>query len=280
MQVPFRLRQAVRQMWFLPTIFSLGAIATVAAARYSAFLLPEELPFDISQDAIDHILTIVASSMLAVATFALATMVNALAGASQRTTPRAVRLVAEDRAAQTSISAFVGAFLFSIVGIIALRGGLYSASGRLILFAATSVVVLVVVGALIRWINKISSIGHVGEIIERVEDATTTAFREAAQRPCFGCNEQSSAPEEGFPVHAREVGMSSISIPRSSRPSPRNTVYLFMSWPVPVPTPPRSSRSSASGAAPVKRSMIRSARHSSSDARGPSTMIPGMVSSF
>ena len=206
MQVPFRLRRAVRQMWFLPAMFSLGALATIVAAHYSAFLLPQDLPFDVSQDATERILTIVASSMLAVATFALATMVNALAGASQRTTPRAVRLVAEDRAAQAAISAFVGAFLFSIVGIIALSGGFYSASGRLILFAATSIVVLIVVAALIRWINKISSIGQVGEIIERVEDATTRAFREVAHRPCFGCLEQSAAPNGSLPLHALEIG--------------------------------------------------------------------------
>lgn len=101
-------------------------------------------------------------TMLAVATFALATMVNALSGASQATAPRAVRLFSEDRTAQASISAFVGASLFSIVGIIALSGGFFTASGRLILLTATIVVVVLVVGALIRWISKISSIGQDG----------------------------------------------------------------------------------------------------------------------
>lgn len=201
-QVTFRLRQITRQMWFLPGLFSLGALATVAAAHYSALLLPKELPIDVSREAIETILTIVASSMLAVATFALATMVNAFAGAARRTSPRALRLLAQDRSAQMSISTFVGAFLFSIVGIIALSGGFYEASGRLILFGAT----LLVVGALIRWINKIPSIGQVGETIERIEAATCAAFREVAQTPLLGCVERRSIPPDGVPVFAERMG--------------------------------------------------------------------------
>ncbi|SOD93394.1 DUF2254 domain-containing protein [Caenispirillum bisanense] len=206
MKSAFKLNQIIRKMWFLPTMFAAGAIATVATAHYSAALLPQELPIDISESAIEDILTIIGSSMLAVATFALATMVNALSGASQGTSPRAVRLIAEDRTAQASISAFVGAFLFSVVGIIALSGGFFTASGRLILFAATIVVVALVVGALIRWINKISSIGQVGETIERVEAATTAAFCEIARTPLFGCCEREAAQHGAVAVHADRVG--------------------------------------------------------------------------
>lgn len=206
MKSAFKLSQIVRKMWFLPTMFAAAAFATVAAAHYSAFLLPQELPIDVSEAAIKDILTIIGSTMLAVATFALATMVNALSGASQATSPRAVRLISEDRTAQASISAFVGAFLFSIVGIIALSGGFFTASGRLILFAATIVVVVLVVGALIRWINKISSIGQVGETIERVEAATTEAFREIAQTPLFGCCDRDGPPDGAVAVHADRVG--------------------------------------------------------------------------
>lgn len=206
MKLLFRLRQINRQMWFLPAVFSIVALATVAAARYSAFLLPQKLPFNVSETAIEDILTIVATSMLTVATFALATMVNAFFGATQATTPRAVRLIAEDRAAQAPISIFIGAFLFSVVGIIALSSGFYSASGRLILFGVTILVVIVVVGALIRWISKISSIGQVGETIERMEMATSAAFHEIAHKPLFGCSETTPAAEQGVPVHAARTG--------------------------------------------------------------------------
>ncbi|MDY8110133.1 DUF2254 domain-containing protein [Fulvimarina sp. 2208YS6-2-32] len=206
MKFGFKFSKIVRQMWFLPAVFSLVAIATASAARYSAFLLPEELPLEVSQNAIETILTIVATSMLTVATFALATMVSAFFGAAQGTTPRAVRLIAEDRAAQAPISIFIGSFLFSIVGIIALSSGFYSASGRLILFGATILVVGLLVGALIRWINKIPSIGQVGETIKRMETATSGAFDEIARRPLLGCLKTTAAAEKGVPLHASRIG--------------------------------------------------------------------------
>lgn len=203
---PFRARRLLRQMWFLPAVFCAAAIGMIALAHYSAFLLPDKLPFDVSSSAIEDILSIVAASMLSVAVFSLATMVNALSAASQTATPRAVRLIAEDRTAQTSISIFVGAFLFSIVGIIGISGGLYTASGRLILFAAAIVVVAVVVGALIRWINLISSIGRVGETISRAEAAANEAFDELARRPGLGCREAAMPPPGAVPVQAHAIG--------------------------------------------------------------------------
>ncbi|WP_375264017.1 DUF2254 domain-containing protein [Palleronia sp.] len=206
MKLHFRLRQITRQMWFLPAVFSLLALATVFAAQYATFLLPQELPFDVSERATETVLTIVATSMLAVATFALGTMVSALFGAAQGSSPRAVRLIAEDRSAQAPISIFIGSFLFSIVGIIALSSGFYSAPGRLILFGATILVVILLVGALIRWINKIPSIGQVGETIKRVEAATSEAFAEIAHQPLFGCLPATPAAENGSPLHAAKVG--------------------------------------------------------------------------
>ena len=202
----FRLRRFLRKMWFLPALFSAVAVVTVIAARAAAFLVPDEMPLKISQEGIQNILEIIASSMLTVAIFALATVVNAFAHASQSATPRAVRLIVEDRTAQTSISAFLGAFLFSIVGIIALSSGYYSEAGRLILFSATLLVVVVVVAALIRWIDQISSIGRVGNTIDRVEAATTAAFRGLGEKPLFGCAEQTALPRTGLPIHAARIG--------------------------------------------------------------------------
>lgn len=206
MKLLVRLRQIALQMWFMPAVFSIVALATVGAAHYSATLLPQNLPVDIPESATQNILTIVASSMLTVATFALATMVTAFFGSSQATTPRAVRLISEDRAAQAPISIFIGAFMFSIVGIIALSSGFFTASGRLILFSVTILVVILVVGALIRWISKISSIGQVGETIQRVELVTSAAFREIAERPFLGCRQTTRAADHGRPLHATRVG--------------------------------------------------------------------------
>ncbi|MHA7885673.1 DUF2254 family protein, partial [Nitratireductor rhodophyticola] len=152
----FLFRRFSRALWFLPALFCASAVLVVILAYLSANLFPEGLeesaiPITVSADALRNILGIVASSMLAVAVFALSTLVNLLTSAAQTGSPRAVPLFSGNRAARTTISVFIGAFLFSIIGIIGLSSGIYTLGGRLILFIATLFVVFAVVWALIRW---------------------------------------------------------------------------------------------------------------------------------
>ena len=204
-QVWFRLRQWMGGLWFMPAVFSVVAVLTVVAASLAATLAPEKLPFTMPKDAVVSILTILATSMLTVAVFALSSMVAALSSISQSTTPRAVPLITSDRTAQTSISLFIGAFLFAIVGIIALSSGIYSEAGRIILFAVTLIVVVLVVTALIRWIGQISAIGRVSETIDRVERATVAAFGESDAQHPFGCR-TANAPPGQVPVNGKTIG--------------------------------------------------------------------------
>ncbi|RUT31010.1 DUF2254 domain-containing protein [Arsenicitalea aurantiaca] len=205
-QIRFHLNRMTRQIWFMPAAFSLVAAGTVAIAYYSAGFTPDELPFTMPSDAVTSILTIVASSMLSVAVFALSTLVSALSSATQTTTPRAVSLIAEDRRAQTAISVFIGAFMFSVVGILGLSSGVYSEAGRLILFVVTIGVVVLVVMALITWIGQISGMGRVGGTIDRVEKAATSAFQAVADAPLFSCAPQPETLPEGVAVHAPRIG--------------------------------------------------------------------------
>ncbi|WDR02745.1 DUF2254 domain-containing protein [Devosia algicola] len=206
-QISFQFRQMAQRMWFLPAAFSLGAIVTILIAYYGAQYAPaaDKLPFTVPSNSVVSILTILASSLLTVSVFALSTMVSALASASQSTTPRAVPLIVGDRSAQTSISIFIGAFLFSVVGIIGLSSGIYSEAGRLLLFAVTIVVVVLVIAALIRWIGQISAIGRVTETIDRVEAATTKAFDALSNRQLFGCSVLRGEPS-GVPLVADKIG--------------------------------------------------------------------------
>lgn len=204
-QIAFRLRQVVQGLWFLPAAFSVVAVLTVVAAYMLARLVPDELPVSMPSNAVESILTVLASSLLTVAVFALSTIVSTLASASSATTPRAVPLIVGDRSAQTSISVFIGAFLYAIVGIIGLSAGLYSDTGRLLLFVVTLVVVVLVVAALIRWIGQISAIGRVAETIDRAAAATEAAFRAAGGKGLMGCREN-TGPVRGAPIHAQAIG--------------------------------------------------------------------------
>ncbi|MCC5778643.1 DUF2254 domain-containing protein [Nitratireductor sp. B36] len=206
----FLFRRFSRALWFLPALFCVSALIVVALAYLSAGFFPEGLeesaiPITVSADALRNILSIVASSMLTVAVFALSTLVNLLTSAAQTGSPRAVPLFSGNRAARTTISVFIGAFLFSIIGIIGLSSGIYTLGGRLILFIATLFVVFAVVWALIRWVREISVVGRVVEMTSRLEDATLQALNRLGRDGLYGCSEGEGAPI-GHEVAAGSVG--------------------------------------------------------------------------
>ena len=147
--------------------------------------------------------------MLAVSTFSLATMVSAYGAVSSSVTPRASKLLMDDTTAQNALGTFIGSFLFSLVGIVALSTGLYGQQGRLILFVATVVIILLIVVTMLRWIDYLSRLGRVGETIDRVEQATRTALEERILHPALGgrrLEESAEIPEDAMPVFAERIG--------------------------------------------------------------------------
>jgi len=178
--------QLTKRLWFRATLFSLLGVATALLAVVFKDYIPESLPARIGADAVDKILGIIASSMLAVTTFSLSTMVTAYGAASSGVTPRATTLVMEDTTTQNALATFIGSFLFSLVGIIALSTGAYGTQGRVLLFAVTIAVVILIVYTLLRWIDHLSKLGRVGETIDRVEQATIDAINNRVQWPHLG----------------------------------------------------------------------------------------------
>lgn len=124
--------------------------------------------------------------MLAVATFSLSIMVFAFGNVSSSATPRASKLIIENQNAQRAVATFIGAFLYSIVGIIALATHSYGPSGRFVLFLVTIIVVLVIVLTLIKWIDQLSSLGQVENTIAEIEKASLIAIKEYAKDPFLG----------------------------------------------------------------------------------------------
>lgn len=176
------LRLLVRRIWFRAALFSIFSVALALLAAFVAPFVPYDISTKIGSAAVDNILGILASSMLAVTTFSLTAMVSAFAGAANTITPRAAQLLAEDSTAQNALATFLGAFLFAIVGICALSTGIYGEAGRVILFVGTMLVIAIIVFTLLRWIEHLSSFGRVGSTIERVEKATIAAI----ERSGFG----------------------------------------------------------------------------------------------
>lgn len=203
------LLQFARKLWVRATALSVLAIGTALLAIAVKRFIPADLSAKIGANAVDSLLGIVATSMLTVAIFSLSTLVSALASATSNVTPRAARLLSEDNTAQNALAIFVGAFLFSLVGIIALQTGLYGQRGRVVLYVVTLLVIALVVGTLLRWIDHVSKLGRVGETTDRVEDVASKAMHRLHEKPYLGATPFTTGdrvPDGAVPVFASRMG--------------------------------------------------------------------------
>lgn len=203
------LAQTTKRLWFRASLFSLIGVLTALLAIALRDMVPASLPAKVGADSVDKILGIIASSMLAVTTFSLSTMVSAYSAASSGVTPRATSLVMEDATTQNALATFIGSFLFSLVGIIALSTGIYGAQGRVVLFAVTLVMIVLIVYTLLRWIDHLSKLGRVGETIDRVEDAAIAALKRRAQWPYLGAQPYTDAMQvdpDAVPISCDDIG--------------------------------------------------------------------------
>lgn len=178
----WELKRLFEEIWVRVTLFSLLGLVTALCGLWFNRYVPSDWADVVGADSVHSILTILASSMLAVTTFSLNTMLGAYNSVSTNVTPRATQLLIHDQTTQNVLSSFVGAFVFSIVGIISLQAGVYGSRGKVVIFAVTLVVVVVVVIALLRWINHLMQFGRFGEAAQRVESITAKALKNQTQR--------------------------------------------------------------------------------------------------
>lgn len=194
------LKRLAQQIWFRAALLSLGGVLMVALSALASSFITHEFQTDIGQASVGTILEVMASSMLAVTTFSLTTMVTAYGSATQNATPRATQLLVNDTASQNAISTFLGAFVFSIVGIIGLQTEIYGSQGRMVLFGGTVLVVATVVVTLLRWISHLATFGRMADVIDRVEDAATSSMQAFLDEPHLG-----GRPAVPVPPHARPL---------------------------------------------------------------------------
>ncbi|MEW9836824.1 DUF2254 domain-containing protein [Mesorhizobium marinum] len=192
-----------RRLWFRATLISLLAVAAALLSLLVSPFLPEGISAGSGADSVDRILNILATSMLAVTTFSLSTMVSAYSAATSNVTPRATKLLIEDTTTQNTLATFVGSFLFSLVAIITLSTGAYGERGRVVLFVTTVLVVVLIVGTLLRWIDYLLRLGRVGETTEEVERVAMDAMKARRRTPNLGG--VPLLPEEPMPAGARAV---------------------------------------------------------------------------
>ncbi|QIE43047.1 DUF2254 domain-containing protein (plasmid) [Rhodobacteraceae bacterium SC52] len=203
----WKLRTALRKIWVRVVAFAVLAAASIVLAKLLAPLLPEGLAFKTGAESVERLLNLLASSMLAVTTFSLSIAVSAFSGAAQNATPRAIALLQQDRTTQNVLATFLGAFLYSLLGIIALSAGLYDSNAQVILFFVTIAVTGLVIVALMRWIGHLMSFGRMGNTLDRVELAAKNALARWRTAPNLGGHPiNGDVPAGGAEVLAKKSG--------------------------------------------------------------------------
>jgi uncharacterized membrane protein len=211
----FKLKQVLRSIWFRPTAYAIAAILTVLITPVTSRFIPTEWVLAIDRQALTTSLNILASSMLAVAIFSLATMFSAFQAAAQSATPRARPLLSEDNTAQSAVSTFIGAFLFSLLALIGVTSGYYAEAGLLVVFVLTLLMVINVVVMLIRWIERLTSFGGVEEAILSVEAATRRALEREWKCPNLGARSAHSPPDNSVAIQPVSPGfIQTVDIPK------------------------------------------------------------------
>ena len=173
----FLLNRISERLWVRPLAMSVLSTAAVFLAKTVDNTGIGRLVPAITQDSIETLLAIIAASMLVIATFAVASMVSAYASASNTATPRSFSLVISDDVSQNALSTFIGAFIFSIVALIALKNGYYDKAARFALFALTLMILAMVIVTFVSWVDRIARLGRLGGTIDKVEAATAAALQ-------------------------------------------------------------------------------------------------------
>lgn len=163
-------------------------------------------PPEISADSIESLLSIMASSMLVIAIFAAGAMVSAYASASNNSSPRSFPLVLADDTSQNAYSIFVGAFIFGVVGLVAVENSSFDTVGRFVLFVETALVFALVILTFVRWVDRIARLGRQGNTNQRAEEAVMGAIRRYRRSPLRGGIPATGLPPGSRPVEADEVG--------------------------------------------------------------------------
>lgn len=194
------------KLWLRPLLFCLLAIlAAFGAAVADCFGFSTLVP-RIERDLLDKLLSIIAASMLGVATFAVGSMVSAYGSVSSGATPRAFSLVIADDVSKTALSTFIAAFIFSVIALVAIKSDVYGRSGLFCLFTLTIVVLAWVVITFVRWVDQIARLGRIGTTIERIERAAEKAIDRRRRAPTLCAVPFVGDGDPGEPIAGDAIG--------------------------------------------------------------------------
>lgn len=217
------------QLWIRPALASVASIMLAVLALWFGRLYKGPVPIELSDGALKSLLSIFASSMLAVATFSVSAVVTAVSSVSSSTTPRASRLVLSDETTQNVLSSFIAAFIYSVIGILALEAYAFDPVGRLVIFAGLAVIVVWVLVAFVRWIDHVTKLGRVETGIDKIARAALSSMT-PENVGAWGARAYAGAqPAAAAVVASAEVGyVTSLNVARLQRLADELGISIYM----------------------------------------------------
>ena len=205
-RVRFIINRIQERLWVRPLFLCLLSIGAVFLAEYADGTSLAQYAPELAPESLDALLTVMASSMLVIATFSVGSMVSAYASASNTATPRSFSVVVADDASQNALSTFVGAFIYSIVALTALNNDYFETAGLFVLFVLTGFVFGSVIITFVRWVDRIARLGRMGSTIEKVEKASAKALRRRRDAPTLRGLPIRTKREDAKAVYSDTVG--------------------------------------------------------------------------
>ena len=202
----FYFKKLSEKLWFKPLIFCMLSIIGALVAKLADGTFLTDIAPDIKYESIDDLLKTLSSTMLVIAIFAVGSMISAFAAASSTATPRSFKLVVADDVSQNALSIYIGAFIFSIVASVAFKNGYYGKAGHFVLFLLTLAVFFLVIFTFIRWVERISKLGRLGNTIQKIEDVTTKTFERRIKTPLMGGSPVIERENRGAPIYSTKIG--------------------------------------------------------------------------
>ncbi|WP_299046867.1 DUF2254 domain-containing protein [uncultured Tateyamaria sp.] len=199
-----------RDMGLRVLLYALLSVVATLVSPLANAMLGEAVKAKIDFEAVLAVLTILASSMLAVSTFSLNIMVSAHRAAAANATPRVHRILLEDTTTQSVLAAFIGAFVYSLGSIVLYHLGFYDPDSAFFAMMVTVAVVILVVVSLLRWIEHLTMLGSVEESLNAARDRARESLLALARNPRHGASPLSQdtvLPQVLTPLPAPRTGI-------------------------------------------------------------------------
>lgn len=198
-----------RRLWVRVSLMALLALMAAVGTTLLEGFIPQGLRTRMPAEAIMPVLTILASGMLAVSTFSLNVMVTAYHAAASQATPRAHRILLADTTTQTVLATFIGAFVYALSAIILIQAGFGAQDSSVMYMAVTVAVVVLVILAMLRWIDHLSDLGSMDATLRKAEAEARNSLKQTRTAPAQGATPltaETVIPTDASPIPAPQSG--------------------------------------------------------------------------